>query len=645
MALLSVNRIKKSFGDFTLFENISFEVDSKDHIGFVGANGCGKTTILNMLSGRDAPDGGAIYYGSETVIGFVQQHADSGDSTLFEYVLSVFSELIHAEEALADISQRLSVAAPEELDRLIMRQHRIQDEYESNGGMTYRSRTRSVLLGLGFSDAELARPLSSFSGGQRNKAQLARLLLSNANLLLLDEPTNHLDIESVEWLEDFLCSYNHAFIVVSHDRYFLDKVTTKTMELKSGELFVSRGNYSAHMEKRATAKEIALKHYRNTQREIRRIYGIVEQQKRWNQERNYVTIASKLKQIERLKATLVEPENELATIQFGFSANELTGNDVIIAADLKKRFDKNEVLSGVDMHVLKGERIFLLGPNGCGKTTLLKILAGILKSDGGTFSLGARVRPGYYDQTLSQLSPENTVLNEVWGDHYARLSHTQIRNALAAFLFRTNDDVQKQVSCLSGGEKARLQLLKLILSDANLLLLDEPTNHLDIASRNALENALDEYKGAMLIVTHDRYLVNRLADRVFYMQDGRLECYTGNYDDFVRERSERKAAASEEKPASAAGERQKNAYRLQKEHTARINRQNGEISRIEAKIELTEEQLAELNEKLASPEIACDYVKAGELAEETEQLKAKLRELYEAWEEAQKQLELLKKEN
>ena len=496
MPLLAVSNIKKSFVERTLFEGISFEIDASDKVGLVGANGCGKTTLFNILSKRDVPDEGSVYISRDAVIGTMQQHTDDGENTLFESVLSVFDYLEQIERKLDEINAELE-RGEGSIDALIAKQHRLNEEYERQGGLTYKSRARAAALGLGFTEDDLSRPMSSFSGGQRNKVQLARLLLSEANLLLLDEPTNHLDIESVEWLEDFLRSYRKAFIVISHDRYFLDKVTDKTIEIKDRTIYATNGNYSRHIEKRATDREIQMRQYLNTQKEIRRIYGIVEQQRRWGQERNFVTAASKLKQIERLKSTLVEPERDLATVHFGFSAREISGNDVLMAHGIRKSYGDKHVLNGIDLHVLKGERIFIVGANGCGKTTLLRILARTERPDAGYFNFGANVEAAYYDQTLSQLNDGNTVLNEAWDDHYLTMTQTQIRSTLAAFLFR-GDDIEKKVGCLSGGEKARLQLLKLMLSKANLLLLDEPTNHLDIASREALERALENYGGTRL---------------------------------------------------------------------------------------------------------------------------------------------------
>lgn len=640
MPLLAVSNIKKSFVERTLFEGISFEIDASDKVGLVGANGCGKTTLFNILSKRDVPDEGSVYISRDAVIGTMQQHTDDGENTLFESVLSVFSYLEQIERKLDEINAELEHGEGS-IDALIAKQHRLNEEYELRGGLTYKSRARAAALGLGFTEDDLSRPMSSFSGGQRNKVQLARLLLSEANLLLLDEPTNHLDIESVEWLEDFLRSYRKAFIVISHDRYFLDKVTDKTIEIKDRTIYATNGNYSRHIEKRATDREIQMRQYLNTQKEIRRIYGIVEQQRRWGQERNFVTAASKLKQIERLKSTLVEPERDLATVHFGFSAREISGNDVLMAHGIRKSYVDKHVLNGIDLHVLKGERIFIVGANGCGKTTLLRILARTERPDAGYFNFGANVEAAYYDQTLSQLKDGNTVLNEAWDDHYLTMTQTQIRSTLAAFLFR-GDDIEKKVGCLSGGEKARLQLLKLMLSKANLLLLDEPTNHLDIASREALERALENYGGTMIVVTHDRYLINRLADKVLYMDNGVVSEHIGGYDELMEDLERKKVETVVE--AEAQRPRQ-NDYRAQKERQSAINRQKGEVRRSEERIAALEGEIAAMEKELAKPTVASDYKKAGELSAKIDSRRAELNGLYEAWDEAQRKLDEMEGKN
>ena len=634
MPLLTVHNLKKSFVTRVLFENVSFEVESGDHIGFVGVNGCGKSTLFRILLGEEQADEGTVNIPGGTKIGSMNQNVSAEVCSLFDYVLQVFSELSAIEAETDRINSEIAAAGGDVDPKLIERQHALNEKYWADGGSTYRARTRSTLLGLGFTEDELSRSINSFSGGQRNKAQLAKLLLSDANLLLLDEPTTHLDISAIEWLENFLSAYRGSFIVISHDRYFLDKVTNRTMELKDRRLFISKGNYSRHLELRSTARELEMRQYLRTKKEIKRIEGIVEQQRRWGQERNFITAASKQKQADRLKATLVEPERDSASIHFHFEAKEVGGNDVLAAKKLAKSFDGKLVFRNVDMLIKKGEKVFLLGDNGCGKTTLLNILAGRMRPTEGSYYLGSHVEEAYYEQTMTSLDPEATVLREVWDRYYTTISHKDICNALAAFLFR-GDEIEKQIKLLSGGEAARVQLLKLMLTKANLLLLDEPTNHLDIASREALEAALEGYNGTMLIVTHDRYLVNRLADRILHMTPNGLQEYIGGYDDYIAAVNESRAQADEQKRTQS-----RNAldYRERKQQQSILNRAKGEAARCEAAVSKAEAELDEINEELAKPYIASDYKKACALSEKAAEKRQQIDELYKKWEAAEERL-------
>ena len=631
MAMLTVNKLSKMYSTRTLFENVSFEVNKQDRIGFIGANGTGKTTLFRILAGEESADTGIVHIDRNTRIGIMSQITADEDSTLYESVLSAFSHLIRMEEEMEEILVAIE-NGDSDLDRLVKRQHTLREKYENEGGLTYKSRAAAALMGVGFKEEEHQRKIGELSGGERNKVQLARLLMSDANLLLLDEPTNHLDLQSIRFLEDYLKNYNGAFIVISHDRYFLDKVTNSTMELKNEQITLGVGNYSRYMELKSTEQESIRRKYLNTQREIKRIYGIVEQQRRFGRERNFITAESKLKQIERLKATLVEPEKDTSGIRFNFTAKETGGNDVLIAEGLKKEYDRL-LFDGLDMHIRKGDRVFILGKNGCGKSTLLKILTRKEEADRGSFELGAHIKVAYYEQSMSNLNNNNTVLSEVW-DAYPHYNHTQIRNALAAFLFR-GDDVNKSIANLSGGEKARVQLLKMMLSGANLLLLDEPTNHLDILSREALENALDEYGGTLIVVTHDRYLVNRLADRILYMTDEGLTEYYGGYDDFLEAYNEdvkegiRKE--KEEKQASSKDKKGANLYKEQKEQRAAFTKAKTALRRNEEEIARLEDELSKVNELLASPDIGADYEKAAELSNTAAQLQEKIDILYEEW--------------
>ena len=636
MPVLAVNNLKKSFVTRVLFEGLSFEVEANDHVGFIGVNGTGKTTLFSIIEGREPYDEGMVALGKGVTIGSMAQTAGESADSLYNYVLSVFSELIKTESELDRVNDALLYSGADE--KLIEKQHRLREAFEDGGGLTYRARTRSTLLGLGFEEAELNKPFTVFSGGQRNKAQLARVLLSGANLLLLDEPTNHLDIKSIEWLEDYLSSYRGAFIVISHDRYFLDRVTNKTMELKNQRLYVSKGNYSRHMELRSTARELEMRKYLRTVKEIKRIEGMVEQQKRWGQEHNFVTAAHKQKAADRLKETLVEPERDPASIHFRLPARDGGGNDVVIAKGLAKSFGDKNVFSGLDLLVKKGEKVFILGDNGCGKTTLLNIIAGRMRPSAGVCTLGAHIEAAYYEQTMTGLDPENTVLEEVWDKYYNTIPRRDIMNMLGAFLFR-GEEVEKKIGMLSGGEMARVQLLKLMLTRANLLLLDEPTNHLDIPSREALENALDEYNGTVMIVTHDRYLVNRLADRIFHMTENGLTEYVGGYDDYLEalREQEENAPAQAEKPLS------QNAidYKEKKALKSELGRARNAAARAEKAVAEKEAELESLNRELESPAVSSDYKKAGEISKKADAVRQTIEKLYSEWERAEERLKEL----
>lgn len=638
MALAALSNVKITFADRLLFEGVSFEVDSRDRIGLVGDNGTGKTTLMNILTGKMKCDEGNVYLSRLARLASMEQMKEISERTLYLAALDAFASLIAIEAELESVNRRL-LEQPENMDELILRQHQLNTQFEDEGGLTFRSRVRSMLLGLGFTQAELDQKLCTMSGGQLSKAQLARVLLSGANFLLLDEPTNHLDIDAVQFLEETLRAFSGAFIVISHDRYFLDRVTNRTFEIENRRLLSTAGSYSKHIDLKSGEREVALRHYVRTQREIKRIEAIVEQQRRFGRERNFITAQSKLKQIERLRATMREPDRETASIRFRFEVRQESGNDVLIGRSLSKSFGEKRLFSGVDLLLKKHECVFLLGANGCGKTTLLKTLIGKLQPDTGEATLGANVRPGYYEQDMSALDPNKTALEEIYGA-YPQRNISDLRNALAAFLFR-GDAVQKPIGTLSGGEKARIQLLKLMLSGANLLLLDEPTNHLDISSREALESALEDYEGTILAVTHDRYLINRLADRLLWMENGTIEEYLGGYDDLLEERALRQQ--NDAKPAIQESANA-NAYRARKERQSSLNRTRGEAKRAEEDAQRAEEALKRLEGELSQPEIGSDYIKAAEQAEKIALARRTLEECYEVWESAQERIEELERE-
>lgn len=632
MAYLHAYNLNVSFGDKVLFDDVSFEVGEHDRVGLIGVNGAGKTTLFRLITGELEPTAGEAFVSKQARVGYLEQHAcaDSARS-IYDEMLSVFADVMQVERELSETTHLLE-AGEGDLNALINRQQDLNDRFERMGGLTYRSRTRAALMGLGFPEKDFDQPCGNLSGGQKSKLSLGKLLLSGANLLLLDEPTNHLDIESVEWLEGFLRDFTGAALIISHDRYFLDRVTNRTMELEHGHVKLFKGNYTAYQQFKKQEREVQRKHYENSMREMKRIEGIIAQQRQWNREKNIRTAESKEKMLEGMKAELEIPESELDSLRFAFQPRMVSGNDVILASGLAKSFEEKKLFAKVELHVRRGDRAFLLGPNGCGKTTLLRVLLGRTPADQGRFTFGTNVQIGYFDQGLAGLHPEKTVLDEIW-DTYPAMTQTQVRSALAAFLFQ-GEDVYKQVQTLSGGEKARTALLKLMLSGANLLLLDEPTNHLDISSREALEDALSGYEGTMLIVSHDRYFINKLANRVLHLTHDGVKEYLGGYDDYVQ------ALDNQPRPGKVAAEKPKqNDYKLRKERESERRKLMGRISRCEQEIAAIDEETAALNAQLEQPQVAADYAKVLELTQQLAALHEKQEELYAEWEKMQETLE------
>lgn len=638
MIVLSGNDISVSFGGETLFHNVNFRLEENGRAGLVGVNGCGKTTLMHVINGKLEPENGSINKAAGIKLGSMEQYVIRDDSvTPYSEVLDIFRPLTDMEEELADIA--VAIDTGDHSEQTLSKQMHLQERFERDGGLTYKSRVASALIGLGFSEDDFNKPISVMSGGQKSKAQLAKLLLSASNVLLLDEPTNHLDITACEWLEKFLTEYKGAYIVISHDRYFLDKVTNTTFEMENKTLHEYKGNYTRYLELKAEAREAQQRVYDRTVKEINRIEGIVEQQKRWGQEHNFITAASKQKQADRLKETLERPEDLPEAIKFSFRAKEGGANDVLIAKALSKSFDGVTVFQNAELDIKRNTTTFILGENGCGKTTLLKILMGQYQPDSGEYKYGNNIQCGYYDQAQTDLDPSKTVIDEVW-DKYPRMTQTEVRSALAQFLFK-GEDVFKNVGKLSGGEKARVSLLKLMLGKANMLLLDEPTNHLDIHSREALENALSNYGGTLLIVSHDRYLINKLADRIVWLDKNGTVNIDGNYDRYIelkaaKEQAEQTNLAVQ---AKAVTEAKKNDYKERKERESTLRKLNGALKRCEQAIEDVETKTAELAEQMSKPEIATDYEKASKLSEEIAVLKEKEEELTAQWMELSEQIE------
>ncbi len=627
MSMLTAQNLTFGFLDGVLFKGAAFKVEENDRIGLIGANGTGKTSLFKLIIGDYSANEGGIVRGKDVRIGYMEQYLECDDNqTLYDEALTVFSDVAQMEADLVEITEKLLTDSSIEL---IEKQIKLTEDIEHRDGLVYKSKTKSALLGLGFSESDLNLKVNSLSGGQRSKLSLCKLLLSNTNLLLLDEPTNNLDIDAVTWLEDFLIKYKGAIIVVSHDRYFLDKVTTSTMEIAHKKLTLTTGNYTVFQKLKAERELTIEREYEKTITEIKRIEGIIEQQKRFNQARNYITIASKEKQIERLKETLVVPDKALKSVHFSFKTDIRTGDEVVSVKDLAKCFPDKQLFSKFHLSVFREDRVFLLGPNGCGKSTFLKILNKEVQQDYGTFRFGSNVKIGYFDQNIDKLHSDKTVLDEVW-DMYRHMTETQIRSALAMFLF-CGEDVFKKVSLLSGGERAKISLLKIMLSKPNFLILDEPTNHLDIASREVLENALLDFDGTMLVVSHDRYFINKLATKTVYLTHNGAVNIDGNYDSYLEYRqniAESEKTVTEKKPVS-------NDYKLRKEKASNERKRKTRISKLETEIEETEIKISTVESEISSPEVSADYTKLLEYTNNLNDLKNSLEAMYAEWEELQ----------
>lgn len=630
MPALSVRNLTMTFIERNLFTDVSFDIENTDKVGFIGANGVGKTTLFKILNGEISPTSGTVTFEKNTRVGYMEQHACNNPRIdVYNELLSVFDYLDDMEKEISNVTNDIDNKNGN-LDELVERQTRLIESFENLGGLTYKSRTRAALLGLGFRESDFTMPVGSLSGGQRSKLCLAKLLLSQSNMLLLDEPTNHLDIGSVNWLEGFLRDFKGAMIIISHDRYFLDKVTNKTIELEHNRTMCYKGAYSEFIEKKKAYNESIKNKYENDIKEIKRIESIVEQQKRWGRERNFITAASKQKEADRIKAQLVTPDSELETMHMHFEPKCESGNDVLICKGLAKSFGEKHLFKNVDIHIRKGERIFILGSNGCGKTTLFKILTGKLPQDSGEYDYGANVTTGYFDQMQQNLDLSKTAIDEVW-DKFPNMTQTEIRSAMAAFLFR-GEEVFKPLSKMSGGERARVSLLKLMLKGDNFLLLDEPTNHLDSSSREELENTLKEYGGTLLIISHDRYFINKLADRVLVMKSDGMTEYLGNYDYYL-ERTKSEIGETKAEKSSVNKEKPQNDYFLQKQKQSEERKRKTRLNKTEAEIERLDGEIEKTQALLSSEEVAADYEKLIELTNRLEQLQQEQEEQYLIWEE------------
>lgn len=634
MISISCDNIGLSFGVEVILERISFSLNEGDKLGIVGVNGAGKSSLFKVITGEYKSDAGDVYISKGKTVGVLDQYIGfESSNTILDEMLHSFDNLLAIEERLEQM--RICIENEPDNTALAAQYANLHETFTRDGGYEFRGRCKGVLKNLGFGEEFWNLKISDLSGGQKTRLALVRLILGEPDILMLDEPTNHLDMEALYWLESYLKNYRKTVLIVSHDRYFLDSITNKILEIenKKGKLY--NGNYTAFVEQKAHDREIQEKHYQQQQREIERIEAIIEQQRRWGQERNFVTIASKQKQIERLERERIDkPENLPSAIRLRFTKSGESGNDVLTAKSLAKSYPGKLLFKELDFLIKKNEHVFIIGENGCGKSTLIKIIADKLKPDSGKLEYGYNVKIGYYDQENQELDDSNTVIDELWNE-YSHLTQTEIRNALALFLFR-GDDIEKPVRILSGGERARLTLAKLILSKMNLLILDEPTNHLDINSREALEKALLEFDGTIVAVSHDRYFINKLSTRIMdfnAVEKGCVYDYKGGYDEYINYKTNY-LKPNENNTAENVSEskelylQNKKLLSEQRRHDNRIKRTHDEINKIESAIEAIDFE--------ADGEASTDHVRLAELYTQKEQYEERLLELYELWEEINK---------
>lgn len=635
--ILSCQGISKSFGEKVILEDASFHIEEREKAALIGNNGAGKTTLLRIIMEEIHADAGQVVLAKDKRIGYLAQYQDvQGHLSVCEELLSTKQYIIDMEERLRAMEVQMKNASGEELDRLMNSYTRLTHEFELENGYAYKSELMGVLNGLGFTEEDFTKQVATLSGGQKTRVALGKLLISKPDILLLDEPTNHLDMESIAWLETYLLNYPGAVFIVSHDRYFLDKVVTKVIEIDAGQVRMYAGNYSAYAEKKAQLRDAQYKAYLNQQREIKHQEAVIVKLKSFNREKSIKRAESREKMLNKIQR-VDKPIEVQSQMRLSLEPRVVSGNDVLTVEDLAKSFPQQKLFSNISFQIKRGERVALIGNNGTGKTTMLKILNGLLDADAGSFSLGAKVQIGYYDQEHHVLHAEKTIFEEI-SDTYPTLTETQIRNMLAAFLF-TGDDVFKVISSLSGGERGRVSLAKLMLSEANFLILDEPTNHLDIASKEILEEALNSYTGTVLYVSHDRYFINQTATRILDLTNQSVVNYIGDYDYYLEKKeelTEKYAPTAQEATEEAKEETSsegKLTWQQQKEEQARKRKQENELKKVEKRIEELETRDKEIDDTLVLPDVCTNVGRCAELSREKDKIQAELEELYEKWEE------------
>lgn len=640
--ILACHHISKSFGTDVILDDISFHIEEYEKAAIIGINGAGKSTLLKIIMNELAPDSGEVILAKGKTIGYLAQH-HSRDSkrTIYEELLDVKKEVILLEERMAETEHAMKDAKGEELDQLLKSYARMRQSFEDQNGYAYRSEVVGVLKGLGFAEEDFNKEVHLLSGGQKTRVALGRLLLAKPDILLLDEPTNHLDMNSTAWLETFLMNYKGAVIIVAHDRYFLDKVVTKIIEIDHHQGLVFKGNYTDYAAKKAQLRDMQRKAWLNQQQEIAHQEAVITKLRSFNREKSIKRAESREKMLDKMER-VDKPLEESDGMRIMLEPDTLSGNDVLFIENLTKSYDGEYLFQNVSMDIKRGERVALIGDNGTGKTTILKIINQLVPADRCDLRLGAKVHIGYYDQEHQVLHDDKSIFDEI-SDAYPNLNNTRIRNVLAAFLF-TGDDVFKLIKELSGGERGRVSLAKLMLSHANFLILDEPTNHLDIQSREILEEALQNYTGTVLYVSHDRYFINQTATRILNLTEGGLNSYPGNYDDYIEKKdspsinssggfepvvSSERVQQIPETPQKTVG---KDDYLRQKEEQAKERKRQNQIKKVEKRIDEIETRLAELDELMADPSVATDVKRLMEINAEHEDLDTELLELMEEWE-------------
>lgn len=630
--ILSCNHISKSYGVETILNDCSFFINDNEKAAIVGNNGAGKSTIMKIIMGELSPDDGNVIIGKDKTIGYLAQYQDLGsNTTIYEEVKSVKQNLIDMEQKLLEYEKEMAKVSGDELSKLIETYTNLEHRFQLLNGYSYKSEIEGVIKGLGFTENDFNKSVGNLSGGQKTRVALCKLLLEKPDIIMLDEPTNHLDLNSIKWLETYLLNYNGAVLIIAHDRYFLDKIVSKVIEIENHKAHVYSGNYSDFAVKKQELRVATMNAYLKQQSEIKHQEEVIAKLRSYKQEKFYKRAESREKQLEKID--LIEKPEELKNnMTIKLEPDIVSGNDVLSVENLEKSYN-TLLFKNISFEIKRGEHVAIIGDNGTGKTTILKIINGLVDADSGMIKLGTNVHVGYYDQEQHNLTDENTLFEEI-ANSYPNMTNTKIRNTLAAFMF-TGEDVFKRVSDLSGGEKGRLSLAKLMLSEANLIILDEPTNHLDMASKEILENAINNYTGTVLYVSHDRYFINQTASRILELTNTKLINYLGNYD-YYEEKKEELTATFAPKEEKAKAEKttssNKQDYLERKAEAARIRKLKNDISKVEEKIKKYEDRLNELDEMVADPSVSTNSAKLNEIGKEQNEISDKLDKLMEEWE-------------